>query len=91
MCLASPRPVNGAQAVSAGAHPLTMPGLAGMGDLVLTCTGALGTVCSAACLILGSTQVTKSTQQFSASCGCSALLLAQLLVIEMSAGAAQAT
>ena len=37
--LASPGPVNGAQAVSAGAHPLTMPGLAGMGDLVLTCTG----------------------------------------------------
>lgn len=29
-----------AQAVSAGAHPLTMAGLAGMGDLVLTCTGA---------------------------------------------------
>lgn len=28
------------QAVAGGAHPLTMPGLAGMGDLVLTCTGA---------------------------------------------------
>ena len=25
----------------AGAHPLTMGGLAGMGDLVLTCTGDL--------------------------------------------------
>lgn len=29
-------------AVAAGAHPLTMGGLAGMGDLVLTCTGAAG-------------------------------------------------
>lgn len=28
-------------AVAGGAHPLTMPGLAGMGDLVLTCTGDL--------------------------------------------------
>ena len=27
-------------AVALGAHPLTMGGLAGMGDLVLTCTGA---------------------------------------------------
>ena len=27
-------------AVALGAHPLTMQGLAGMGDLVLTCTGA---------------------------------------------------
>ena len=27
-------------AVAAGAHPLTMSGLAGVGDLVLTCTGA---------------------------------------------------
>lgn len=26
-------------AVALGAHPLTMGGLAGMGDLVLTCTG----------------------------------------------------
>jgi len=26
-------------AVALGAHPLTMQGLAGMGDLVLTCTG----------------------------------------------------
>ena len=28
-------------AVALGAHPLTMGGLAGMGDLVLTCTGDL--------------------------------------------------
>lgn len=27
-------------AVANGAHPLTMSGLAGIGDLVLTCTGA---------------------------------------------------
>lgn len=27
-------------AVASGGHPLTMGGLAGMGDLVLTCTGA---------------------------------------------------
>ena len=26
-------------AVASGAHPMTMGGLAGMGDLVLTCTG----------------------------------------------------
>lgn len=29
-------------AVAKGANPLTMSGLAGMGDLVLTCTGGLG-------------------------------------------------
>ncbi len=28
-------------AVASGAHPMTMGGLAGMGDLVLTCTGIL--------------------------------------------------
>ena len=28
-------------AVASGAHPMTMGGLAGMGDLVLTCTGTL--------------------------------------------------
>ena len=28
-------------AVARGAHPLTLSGLAGMGDLVLTCTGSL--------------------------------------------------
>ena len=28
-------------AAALGAHPLTMAGLAGMGDLVLTCTGDL--------------------------------------------------
>ena len=28
-------------AVALGAHPLTCGGLSGMGDLVLTCTGAL--------------------------------------------------
>lgn len=28
-------------AVASGAHPMTMGGLAGMGDLVLTCTGML--------------------------------------------------
>ena len=27
-------------AVASGAHPMTMGGLAGMGDLVLTCTGS---------------------------------------------------
>lgn len=38
-------------AVALGAHPLTMGGLAGMGDLVLTCTGhlALPHVSVAAC------------------------------------------
>ena len=30
-------------AVASGAHPMTMGGLAGMGDLVLTCTGMLHT------------------------------------------------
>lgn len=36
-------------AVCKGANPLTMGGLAGMGDLVLTCTGAHD--CSKTCLI----------------------------------------
>lgn len=31
-------------AVASGAHPMTMGGLAGMGDLVLTCTGVLWTL-----------------------------------------------
>lgn len=32
-------------AVALGAHPLTMQGLAGMGDLVLTCTGDFHSIC----------------------------------------------
>ena len=41
-------------AVALGAHPLTMQGLAGMGDLVLTCTGALARLCLLAdlCMML---------------------------------------
>lgn len=43
-------------AVALGAHPLTMIGLSGVGDLVLTCTGAAARACAPRLLEAGTWQ-----------------------------------